>query len=456
MKGLVACALATFLGFAAQAAPAMAAEGENSARQPKIYGGLPSSDPHIVHLGLKAGGEVVGVCTAGIWKPRLLMTAAHCTQGISEFAIGAPGAPSLSVDQAGAVLGALDVQVLQVFQPPSYKEDGTSSVKPDDIALILLDRDIGGAPFARLANELDLVTPWAAKGPVNHAGYGLISENQLPDVPREVTLPFQYFFPKSRLGVTFATGQNPASGICSGDSGSPAYLRTAAGDLLIGPVVGGAGPCGGGAAADTYGNVGTFAMGYVDLQNQALVQAGYSPIPGAPVGLALTPVNSTVVLKWSTPQDFAEHVVRYDVLNSTGEVLCSTTSLECSVPDLADGSYTFTVQAVNAQGEGRLVPVASVERVEIAKPSKMAAPKVIQKGGKRTVQFSSIVNETSAVVNSYVITDKTGKKVCTVTESGKSKYSCSNKKIRSTSQRYRVQARTEMGRSPVSNLSSKG
>ena len=456
MKKFVACVAAAIVGFGAYGPPAAATGSDPSERQPRIYGGVPSADPHIVNLGLKVGGEVVGVCTAGIWKPRLLMTAAHCTEGISEFLIGAPGAPSLALDQTGAVVGAVDVQVLQVFQPPTYKEDGSNNVKPDDIALILLDRDIGGAPFARLANELDLVTPWASKGPVNHAGYGLINDNQLPDVPREVSLPFQYFYPSSSLGVTFATAQNPASGICSGDSGSPAYLRTAGGDLLIGPVVGGAGPCGGGAPASKYRNVGTFAMGYVDLQNQALVQAGYSPIPGAPVGLALTPVNSTVVLKWSPPQDFAEHVVRYDILNSTGEALCSTTSLECSVPDLADGSYTFTVQAVNAQGEGRLVPMASVERVEIAKPPKMAAPKVIQKGGKRTVQFSSIVNETSAVVNSYAITDKTGKTVCTVKESGKSKYSCSNKKIRNSSQRYRVQAQTEMGLSPVSSLSSKG
>ena len=52
------------------------------------------------------------------------------------------------------------------------------------------------------------------------------------------------------------------------------------------------------------------------------------------------------------PADSPDTVVAYDVLDTSGALLCSTAETTCSFPTGARGVDGMTVRSYNAQGEG--------------------------------------------------------------------------------------------------------
>lgn len=436
------------------AAP-LSAESAPITPQPRIYGGTPATgNPGVAALAINTGSSWSSSCSAAVWKPRILLTAAHCatangsTQNVAGLAVFPPGAVAIQYSNTGPQ-GASSANVIQILKPADYANVSTR-VEPNDFAIVVLDSDIGPGYYNRLATSAEL-TRWAADlYPGTIMGYGLTAPDQLPTIPMLATVPIDTYEPDSRYGPVFSVGQSASVGVCSGDSGGPTFATNAAGErLLLGVNSGSAGGC----VADFQGDylmIGFTAIDYLGLVNQALTTAGYPTIPSAPTNLTLTAVNDSVVAAWDPPATSAETVVGYEVLTPDGTVVCSTSDVTCTIPALAPGTHSFTVRARNAHGEGNALP-ASIS-AQVVPPTQMAPPEVTNKG----ISFRTLVGRTSAVVTQYRVIDVRGKRICTLRD-----FSPTATRLRCPlpttpgTYRFRVLAVTEMGTTPPSGLSRK-
>lgn len=191
--------------FATGCEPASVSPSTPGARTQAIYGGRPAPDDHAVFF-LSTG------CTASLIAPRTLLTAAHCVDGRPSFATNA--------------LLAEEGTRWSVVRSQSFT--GTPADWSPDLGLVLLAQ----APP---------VTPlrWQATGPlppvgtlVRHVGYGLTETGSVGE-RRTVELPITGAGAPRDFGISLITGGNGVS-ICNGDSGGPALVRDAMGEVILG------------------------------------------------------------------------------------------------------------------------------------------------------------------------------------------------------------------------------
>ena len=427
---------------------------------PRVYGGTQAhGNTSVVSIAAFDGSSWPTGCSGGMFRPRLVLTAAHCTTihesgaGVAGFALFSPGSTALTYSNTGPQ-GPAGVHVVNAFKPAGYVNT-TSQVQPNDIAILQLDADLGAPAFTRLATHFDMANRLSAKSPVQHIGYGLLGPGQRTIEPYATTLPMADFKAEGSMGATFASGQSSATGICPGDSGSPAYAVTAAGSLLLGDMAGGNAPCGN---VSNYSNLGFFALGYLEMVNNALRSAGYPTIPSAPQNITVTGQNRSAIVSWQAPATSPETVVGYDVLDASGQVVCQTTTTTCTVPNLSDGSYSYTVRSKNAENEGDAMPI-SAQPALIAAPAQLPAP-TVSKGpnGKGLITFATLAGRSSAVVTSYIVRDNKRKVLCqgvpaSQASAPKATLTCSALPKKPGTYRFTVEAVTEMGSTPVSKAS---
>jgi len=97
---------------------------------------------------------------------------------------------------------------------------------------------------------------------------------------------------------------------------------------------------------------------FVDVA-RAISAAGPSTptVPGAPTGVTATAGNAQATVTWTAPSNGGSTITKYTVTSSPGgvtaTVLGSPPATSATVGPLTNGtSYTFTVKATNAQGDG--------------------------------------------------------------------------------------------------------
>lgn len=440
-------------------APSAAAAQTAPELRPRIYGGAPvPGSPYAVALSIFDGRAWSGICTAAMWRPRVLITNAHCvtTMGTSANAAGftvfPPGAAAVRF--SNFLQGQSTANVIGLWTPSNYVNT-TQSVEPNDVAVLVLDTDLAPGAFSRLATA-DEAARWVqSNAPIQHVGYGSTGPGVLPQVPYAVTLPLLSYRPDGRLGSEFRTAQSQTQGICPGDSGSPAFFTGDQGAILLGVIAGGVGPCIPNSRG-TPSNVGFVTIDYLTTLNQGLSAAGYPTVPGAPQSITLQARNRDVAVRWQPPVISPETIVDYHVIDAAGLVVCATTETNCTISGIPDGTVGFTVRARNSENEGDARPIAPSSRVNIAPPQQMRSPlvrKASDKSARITIRTS--IGNSSAVVNRYLVRDNRGKIVCRINAASPDQVepprrSCTAKLAKAGTYRFRVVAETGMGATPPS------
>lgn len=180
-------------------------------------------------------------CTAGLWKPRVLITAAHC---VSEEG------------KKGAVIAASD---LSVFTPGAARQSGPAAVSVteiivdpqwsgtrNDIAFLVLSAPLGTPIITRMATPAEVVDLTRSGATIHYVGYGLTGPSGDPnsdvsDVPYGVSETLDVDSESGGVG-SFETVGDGLRGTCQGDSGGPWLAQVGSELLYLGPLSGGGGP----------------------------------------------------------------------------------------------------------------------------------------------------------------------------------------------------------------------
>jgi secreted trypsin-like serine protease len=227
----------------------------------------------VVAVRVDLPGDLQTACTGGLWKPKIVVTAAHCV--VAEGTTTVANASEVHVYAQGAnVSGARPVaNAVAIIVTGGYSNSSTGFVEANDLAFLILDKEVGAPLISRLASESEAAAATVLGKKMNFFGYGQTAkESDVSMIPLSLSqTPFQFLGGKTYLYGKSASG----TGACFGDSGGPVILQTETENLLIGPVAGGSGP-------PCYPEIkdravlGLVASNFTALVKSALTTAGYS------------------------------------------------------------------------------------------------------------------------------------------------------------------------------------
>ena len=254
--------LGTLLVLSLTHAPASAVVGGQDA----------TGNPIVVALIIDTGESRVGACSGALWKPRIVVTAAHCVVRAGSTEVVAPSQVLVyrpGVNRASTRPSAVGTHIVS---PAGYQNSQDGFVNPNDIAFIVLDVELATPAVSRLASEAEVSAMIASGNPLTFFGYGLTTfQGEVSPIPLTLNQT-----PLSYQGADrYLFGRTPrGAGACQGDSGGPVVGTFEEQVLLIGPIAGGSGePCFP-SIPDRF-VISTVASAYQALANQALALAGY-------------------------------------------------------------------------------------------------------------------------------------------------------------------------------------
>ncbi len=140
-----------------------------------------------------------------------------------------------------------------------------------------------------------------------------------------------------------------------------------------------------------------------------------STTPGAPTGVSATRnANAQSVVSWTAPVSNGGGVVTsYMVTSSPGSFQCTTATTSCTVSGLTNGtSYTFTVVATNASGNGSAsTPSASVVPLSApGAPTGVIATSAVN--GQSVVSWTAPLSNGGSAITRYTVMSSPGAKSC--------------------------------------------
>lgn len=411
--------------------------------EPRVFGGSVAVGNPIVVGTAYLSGNLFRICSASVWKPRVLLTAAHCVTEENTGAVidparlqlNTPGAPYQLV--GGSLAARSPARVVQIITPPGFVQVGRQVVA-NDIAALVLDSDIGPTAISRLASRAEIGLWTSQNAAVFAAGYGRTSlTGGGGDVPAQVSLPLAGIDEDYRGSTGWVINSRTAGvgDICSGDSGGPRWASSATGNLLAGVIAGGS--CG----TSAVGAASFVPITYLSIMNPALAATGNPLVPSGPTDVKSVVVGNTRTTWWTAPEIAPEFATSYQVVGIDGAMVCNAADLVCTAP-VASIPGEAAVRSLNAQGEGdsSLVPAFTVLTP--------AAPRVKARSGAVQIGVTPVDYPR---VSAYSVRTTGGKEVCRIA-SDAVPLRCTVD-VRSGKHRYRVLAITPEGRSAVSDWS---
>lgn len=425
------------------AACALLVGGTPASAEPRVFGGSVAVGNPIVVGTAYLTGNLYRICSASVWRPRILLTAAHCVTeensgaliDPSRLQLNAPGAPYQFV--GGSLVARSPARVVQIITPPGFVQVGRQVVA-NDIAALVLDTDIGPTAISRLASRAEIGLWTSQNAPVFAAGYGRTSATGGGgDVPAQVSLPLAGIDEDYRGSTGWVINSRTAGvgDICSGDSGGPRWSASPTGNLLAGVIAGGS--CG----TSIVGAASFVPITYLAEMNAALAATGNPLIPSGPTNVKSAVVGTTRTTWWTAPQVAPEFATSYQVVGIDGNVVCNAPGTVCTAP-VAAVPGEAAVRSVNVQGEGdtSLVPAFTVLTPD--------APRVKARRGAVQIGVTPVDYPR---VTAYSVRTTGGKQVCTI-RSDAASLRCTVD-VKSGKHRYRVLAITPEGPSAVSEWS---
>ncbi|GEM_PF-845722 len=298
----------------------------------------------VVAVRVDLPGDLQTACTGGLWKPKIVVTAAHCV--VAEGTSNVANASEVHVFAQGAnVTGARPIaSATAIILTGGYSNSSTGFVEANDLAFLILDKEVGTPLISRLASESEAAAATVLGKKMNFFGYGQTAkESDVSMIPLTLSqTPFQFLGGKTYLYGKSASG----TGACFGDSGGPVILQTETENLLIGPVAGGSGaPC--------YPEIkeravlGLVASNFTDLVKTALTTAGYSadeafttPRPSLKKGT----FSAKTVLKKIGVTTASSTSVKFVGVKAKPKNACVATATSVSVKAKGNCTLTFTVK----------------------------------------------------------------------------------------------------------------
>ena len=239
--------------------------------KPLVIGGSPSHPLSGASVALEAPDWY---CTGGLWKSRIVITAAHCINGDGRGAPGvSPGDISVYPPGGDRKGGPAPVKVIDIIYDAGWSET------PDDIAFLILNGPLAAPVITRMATPGEVAAMANASNPVTYIGYGLVgprSDNSatVSDQPLAVTESLRPSYSGNGKGK-FETAGNGTQGTCAGDSGGPWIAQVNNEVLYLGPLSGGSGlPCDSPESPENTFEEAAVASAQSDLIQRALAAAG--------------------------------------------------------------------------------------------------------------------------------------------------------------------------------------
>ncbi|NDB18063.1 MAG: hypothetical protein EB027_02120, partial [Actinobacteria bacterium] len=147
-------------------------------------------------------------------------------------------------------------------------------------------------------------------------------------------------------------------------------------------------------------------------------QADATPytVPGAPSGVSATAGAASATVSWNAAVGNGAAISGYTVTAAPGGKTCTTIgALSCTVTGLTNGtSYTFTVTASNASGEGP-ASAASAPATPRTTPDAPTAVSAVAGDGSATVSWSAPSFDGGSSITGYTVTAAPGGATCTAT-----------------------------------------
>jgi V8-like Glu-specific endopeptidase len=369
-----------------------------------IFNGEPAEgSPFVVSIRVGTGS-----CSGTMVRPQILATAGHCVvkNGVQvdpqSIRVWAPGVNRNSTSHVAVGVA--------LFVPEDYLGSENNTIRPKDIAFVVLDRKISGTVDLVLANYDFAQSLIEIGSEIRLFGYGRISQSQTTSTPYSIIgYPIEQARTRSFIGFERFYLNYDASeegSTCPGDSGGPAISRFGEAFVLVSIHSGSRGPC----SSDSDGPwriTATIAGEFQYLLDEALSYLQVNK-PGQSQNLVLDIYNGEATLSWDPPSGNIFHIEGYTVIDGeSGIEFCKTVQTVCNVK-VVPGPNVFVVFAETAANSSP----GAVFSFDFKVPP-IDSVLISEKGGIGTLSWS-ISEELEEIISGYLVTNVEGNPICQV------------------------------------------